>query len=135
MVKPKYYVYVITDGHEVVYVGKGSGRRLQDQKRRFKCEGSIVEKFTSEKLAYAAEVKWIDQLKPTSNKAKGGNGGWSTPKPGPRLPREYAEIERIGTQRYVAQMLSRKLWEGNIAQFGVSKIALDRIRAVANGTS
>jgi hypothetical protein len=127
------YVYRIFDGEVTVYVGKGSGRRLESQKRRFGLDGVVIEKCKSDDHAFEREVHWIAQLKPTDNILAGGNGGRCRPKPKPRLDRTFAEIERIGSRKYSAQILVRKLYEGNCEQYGVSKIDLNRLREVANG--
>lgn len=128
-----FYVYRIYDGVETVYVGKGSGRRLAHQMRKFGLPGAIVEECKSDDHAFEREVHWIAELKPTANKLAGGNGGRCKPKPKPRLAREFREIERVGSRKYAAQVLVRKLDEHNCGRWGVSKVALDRLREVANG--
>ena len=47
------YVYRIFDGCETVYVGKGSGRRLEAQKRRFNLDGEVIERDLSDDDAFA----------------------------------------------------------------------------------
>lgn len=128
----EFYVYRIFDGFETVYVGKGSGRRLDHQKRKFGLPGEIVEGCKSDDHAFSREVFWIKQLQPTSNKLRGGNGGRVRPKPicrdEKRFLKELAEIDRIGSRRYAARMLLKFDTRGYI---GSSK--LDVIRQVANG--
>ena len=48
------YVYAIKNEEgSIVYIGKGSGRRFEVQKKNFKLSGEILETFATEKLAYA----------------------------------------------------------------------------------
>lgn len=126
-----FYVYRIFDGAQTLYVGKGSGKRLADQKRRFRCEGEIIEECNSDDHAFKREIHWIAELRPTENRAAGGNGGRCRPKRAPSIPREIREIERIGTRRYAAMILVRKLDESNCEQWGVSLGSLAKIREVA----
>ena len=128
-----YYVYRIFDGLQTLYVGKGSGRRLQAQIRRFRCAGEVVEHCTSDDHAFEREIHWIAELRPTENKLAGGNGGRCQPKKRPRLAKEFHEIEQVGSRRYSARFLLRKLDELNCERFGVSKVDLFRLREVANG--
>lgn len=129
----RFYVYRIFEGLHTLYVGKGSGRRLQQQKARFRAEGEIIEVCKSDDHAFTREVYWIAQLHPTENKCPGGNGGRCRPARKPRLPREYAEMERVGLRRYAARFLATRLSEANCQQFGVSKVDLNRLIEVANG--
>jgi hypothetical protein len=106
----EFYVYRIFEGHQTLYVGKGSGRRLAIQRQRFACEGEIVEDCASEALAFEREKFWITELHPTENKIAGGSGSWvRRPKPKWRplsdFERETREIERLGTRKYVARIL------------------------------
>lgn len=131
--KPKFYVYRLFDGFETLYVGKGSGRRLANQKCAYRCEGEVLECCTSDDHAFAREVHWIAQLRPTLNKLAGGNGGRCRPKPKPRRTRDEIEIERTGSRRYAARFLLSKLDERNCDAYGLSKVGLSRLREVANG--
>ncbi len=135
------YVYRIFDGPVTVYIGKGSGSRLSAQKHKFGLSGEIIERCKSDDHAFQRERYWIATLQPTDNKHPGGNGKRTLPKPltplqraakrgGLKFEREY---QSIGPRRYAAQILTSKLYEGNIATYGVSKLDLDRMRAVANG--
>lgn len=130
---PTFYVYRIFDGDVTVYVGKGSGRRLHNQKRRFGLDGSIIEKCRSDNHAFEREVHWIKRLKPTDNRLPGGNGGRCSPKARPRLSKDFREIERVGPRRFAARFLLTRLDERNCDQYGVSKVGLSRLREVANG--
>jgi hypothetical protein len=102
-----YYVYeLIDEAGSVQYVGKGSGRRLQTQKRKFGLAGRVIEWFKSEKAAYAYEVKAIAEKCPPLNKAKGGNGSRAQKIIRRRLAWEL-EMERIGTRAYAARLLMK----------------------------
>jgi hypothetical protein len=123
----RFYVYRIFDGHETVYIGKGSGRRLANQRRKFGLPGEIVASFAKESDAYAHEIKMISELMPTANKHPGGNGS----RVYKRRPRRHAweiEIDRVGSRRYSARMLLRSDLAGL-----VDPSKLDAIRQVANG--
>lgn len=136
-----FYVYRIFDGHETVYVGKGSGRRLQSQMRSFSMDGEVIEHCSSDDHAFEREVHWISQLKPTANKAAGGNGGRCRPKPlSPeqrKAKREYAaflaEYDSVGPKRHVARFLLSKLNETNCGAYGLSTIDISRLREVSSG--
>lgn len=147
---PRFYIYCFIDGAEVVYVGKGTGSRLKQQEKRFGFHGKIIERLHSEEEAYRREVYWISELRPTENKNAGGSGGLADPNPIPsalrgivslkewdrslsQLQKEYALIEEMGTRKFAAQILLRKLDDSNCELHGVSKVGLNRIREVANG--
>lgn len=131
--RPGFYVYRIFDGVTTVYVGKGSGSRLANQKRVFALPGEIIEECRSDDHAFEREIHWIKTLMPTDNKNVGGLGGRVRPRRKPRLTKEYREIEAMGSRRYAARFLLTKLSEVNCEHWGVSKVGLDRIREVANG--
>jgi hypothetical protein len=130
---PSFYVYRIFDGLQTLYIGKGSGRRLQSQKRKFGCDGEILEACKSDDHAFERERHWIVKLMPTENQNLGGGGGRCKPKRKPRILKEFAEIERIGSRRYVALFLLRKLDETNCEKWGMSLDRLKAVRAVAYG--
>jgi len=75
MADARFYVYALKQGDVVAYVGKGSGKRLEAQKRKFRLDGDKLETFTSEAKALIAERKWILILCPELNRCAGGNGG------------------------------------------------------------
>lgn len=137
----KCYVYRIFDGMETVYVGKGSGYRLNSQKRKFGLSGEIIEHCESDDVAFQREIHWIAALRPTANKLLGGNGGRTAPKPISKemmkANKEYAKFERdyetVGPRRYVARFLLTILSESNAPKFGLSTVDLFRLREVANG--
>jgi len=131
--KKRFYVYRIFDRHETVYIGKGSGRRLQCQKSKFGLPGEILEEFTSEQSAFDRERHWIAELRPTENKCPGGYGGRCGRKREPKRSKIEIAMERIGPRKYIAKFLLRKLDELNCEMFGVSKVDLFRLREVANG--
>lgn len=63
-IKP-FYVYRIFNITGTLYVGKGMGRRLADQKRTFGADGEILAEFHTEEAAFRAEKHFIRKLKPT----------------------------------------------------------------------
>ena len=145
----KFYIYAFIEGHEVLYVGKGSGRRLKQQEKRFGIPGKILERLSSENEAYAREVHWISELRPTMNRNKGGAGSYSK-EVVPRSVRnvmsladwkrekakaqsEYDEMERVGTRKYAATVLLRHVNEANCEGLGLSKVDVSRLREVAYG--
>ena len=72
----KFYVYrILGEMGETVYIGKGSGRRLEKQKRRFGAEGEIIAEFGTERQAYSHERKLVADLNPPLNMCAGGGGG------------------------------------------------------------
>jgi hypothetical protein len=104
----RFYVYQFTgDGGTILYVGKGSGRRLENQERRFGMPGQIVKRFKSEAAAYEFERSLINRLSPKLNKTAGGGG--SIARAAARLPAWFkaieAEIKKIGSRAYVAREL------------------------------
>lgn len=101
----RFYVYRLTDSEGVAYVGKGSGKRLDTQKRSFGSDGEIIERFKSERQAYAAERRYIAEMKPRLNRHPGGNGSHAQRKPLARKQKWEREIEAIGTRRYAARIL------------------------------
>lgn len=127
------YVYRIFDVCETVYVGKGSGRRLDAQKRRFNLDGEVIERDLSDDDAFARERHWIKALMPSANISPGGNGGRTVARRKLRLDKSFAEIERVGRRRYAARFLLTRLNESNCVRHGVSKVEIDRLREVANG--
>lgn len=131
----EFYVYRIFDGAVTVYIGKGSGKRLEAQKRRFGCDGEIIERCRSDDHAFERERHWIASLKPTDNISPGGNGGRCKPKRVPRKPKEYLEMERVGLRRYAARFLLTKLDESNCEQHGISPAAIVKLRNVANSVA
>lgn len=86
-----YYVYefYIIDTNEIIYVGKGKGRRykvksqrnqlLTEMLKRFKCDSRIVKTFDNEKEAYNFEYDYIKIMKSKGkcvcNIYNGGAGG------------------------------------------------------------
>jgi len=73
-----FYLYRIHRDGETLYIGKGSGRRLAHQKRRFDADGEIlVDGIQDEAEAYRRERALIAEFNPPLNKHPGGNGGWS----------------------------------------------------------
>lgn len=133
MGKPEFYVYRIFDGAVTVYVGKGSGRRLQAQQRNFRLPGEVIETCKSDDHAFERERHWIAALNPTDNISPGGNGGRCRPKPRKRETKFERELRQVGSRRYVARFLMTRINERNCERLGLSKVDLNRLRAVANG--
>lgn len=125
----RFYVYRLVAARGLVlYIGKGSGRRLRGQQAKYKCSGEIISRFKRERDAYAFEVKAIAEYQPALNKHKGGNGSRAMPLRTPRKSKWELELDRVGSRRYAARMLLRFDTRGYIDQ---SKLEL--IRQVANG--
>ena len=127
------YVYAIKAGDQIIYIGKGVGRRASVSARRCGGEWEILKSFTKEDAAFAYEREMIALHKPSMNICAGGNGGRARPKAIPRKPKWLTEIERIGTRVYAARFLLTRLDDDNCEQWGVSKLDLSRLRGVANG--
>jgi hypothetical protein len=70
-----FYVYrILGEMGETVYIGKGSGRRLYNQKRRFMSDGEVMERYSTDKRAFRRERELIAEFNPPLNKSPGGNG-------------------------------------------------------------
>jgi hypothetical protein len=126
----KFYVYAIKNEEgSIVYIGKGSGRRFEVQKKNFKLSGEILETFASEKLAYEKEVEFISLHKPSLNKCKGGNGCTATKR---RIVKQDYEklIERIGSRACAARLL---LSYNKVNPKMIDQSKVDLFREVAYG--
>lgn len=90
-----FYVYrILGEMGETVYIGKGCGRRLQQQKRRFMSDGEILEYSKTDKQAFRRERELIAQYNPPLNKSPGGNGSVrGTSNNG--LPPLYASLAKL----------------------------------------
>lgn len=106
MSEGRFYVYELSDGSRVQYVGKGTGRRLKNQMARTGLFGEIVKRFKREREAYSHEVKLIAAIDPPLNRNAGG-GGPATRRRAGRKPKWVRNIEAIGTRVYTARMLLR----------------------------
>jgi hypothetical protein len=101
----KFYVYQLFDAGGVKYVGKGSGRRFEVQKRNFGMDGEIVKTFPSENAAYAFERQHISAVKPELNKCAGGNGSRVVAKRKPICRDSLIKLcDTIGTKRVAAML-------------------------------
>ena len=85
-------------------MGKGSGRRLLAQERRFGMPGEIVRWFHRESAAYNLEAKLIAKHKPVHNRCAGGGGAITRRKSIPLDPM-FAEIERVGSRLFAGREL------------------------------
>lgn len=101
----RFYVYQITDGDEIVYIGKGSGNRIKVQERAFRGTGSILERFESEAAAYSAERKFIASRRPSLNRHPGGNGSRARLTRKARKDKWEKCYDQIGPRRYSARLL------------------------------
>jgi hypothetical protein len=72
--KPFYVYRILGEMGETVYIGKGCGRRLHNQKRRFMSDGEILEWCSTDKQAFKRERELIAEYNPPLNKSSGGNG-------------------------------------------------------------
>lgn len=71
-----FYTYkILGEGGELIYIGKGTGARLQKQMRRFQSSGEIIARYSTERQAYMAEKALIAEIKPPLNRCSGGGGG------------------------------------------------------------
>lgn len=151
--KPGFFVYAVMDGATPLYVGKGCGRRHLISAKKHGGTAKIIERFDCEDAAFARERHWIAELMPQNNISPGGNGGRSRPASKWDVPKQYkgrlsktewraavrsfqklqAEIDEVGSRKYVARFILSKIDERNCAEWGVSKVDLSRLREVANG--
>lgn len=126
----RFYVYAFYQDGVCIYVGKGCGRRLKTQEKRFGFPGVVLKEFATEKAAYNYEARQIEKLRPSHNKVAGGGGAIKRKKEAlaPWFKAEAAEIERVGSRVYAARGLL-KLDIGKL----VAASVVERIRQVANG--
>ena len=107
MTKPFYVYRILGEMGETVYIGKGYGRRLHHQKRRFMSDGEVMEWCSTDKQAFRRERELIAKHSPPLNRIAGGGGSVTRHKN--RLPvwftRQIKEIERVGSRRWVAREL------------------------------
>jgi hypothetical protein len=126
----RFYVYRLIDGEAAAYVGKGSGRRLENQMRAFGLPGEIVKRFKREDDAFAYERKLIAELTPTLNRCPGGNGGRAEKCKPYRRDAFDRLIAKLGTRVYAA-----RLWLNcaKAAPHLVDPSKVDAMKAVAYG--
>ncbi len=97
-----FYIYRIFGlGNETLYIGKGSGARLAQQKRRFGFDGEIIHHCKDEATAFRQETRYINKLNPPLNQNRGGGGGFA----GRGSSKEEKLMNRIGTKAYAARIL------------------------------
>ncbi len=119
-----YYVYALTEGETIRYIGKGSKRRLVSQMRRFGLDGHEMARFKSERSAYAFEVSAIAEHAPPLNVHKGGNGSRAS------LGRRPKGMSVDQTRVYAARGL---LKFGDALLRYLTPESIAAIRAVAHG--
>lgn len=78
MLNGRFYLYRIFYDDMTLYIGKGTGKRLSDQKRAFGVSGEIIAYFDDEREAYREEKRLIAEHEPPLNRIPGGTGGWSS---------------------------------------------------------
>lgn len=117
-----FYVYIFRDAlGRIVYIGKGTGKRFQDQRRRLNrrayVTGEIAWRTNNEDKAYRAERLLIFRHQPLWNKRPGGMGGWSLRGSNKRrLLRKYYEqaidsrLRLKGLKRWVSEDSTRYNW-------------------------
>lgn len=128
--KYRFYVYEIRDQFgNVLYVGKGSGRRMFVSAKAHGGEAIDVAWFVSEKDAYHYEVIRIRESNPSNNKHVGGNGARArAPSKTNRKTKFERTIDAIGTRAYAA-----RLWLA-CAKSGLCDLSkLELVRQVAYG--
>lgn len=103
------YVYALTKDDQILYIGKGTNRRLAQQRKTYGLDGHEIAWFKAEKDAFQHERQLIKDLDPWLNRCAGGGGSWATHIPQPRMDREtreaYALMDKIGTQAYCCRLL------------------------------
>ena len=122
----KFYVYRLFDDAGTKYIGKGSGRRLETQKRNKALGGEILAYFFKEQHAYDFEVEKIAELKPSLNMHPGGNGSRAQRLPVEKKPKWLIEMDKIGSRVYAARALLR-------FDYPFTSSELERLRSVAHG--
>jgi hypothetical protein len=105
----KFYVYeILSDAGDIIYVGKGSGNRINVSKRhQAGFEAREVARFFNELDAYDFEVKHIAETNPQNNKHAGGNGSFSgfVKNSSGYVSKEVRDMRRIGARAYAARLL------------------------------
>lgn len=100
------YVYKIERDGQVIYIGKGTGRRFHNQKRRFGGDdgSAIIERCKSETHAFKRERELIAEMGPQLNKCAGGNGGRKK-RVYYRRSKDEMLMAKIGTRAFAARVL------------------------------
>ena len=128
--KYRFYVYEIRDqSGNVLYVGKGSGRRMFVSAKTHGGVAIDVAWFASEKDAYRYEVIRIKDSNPSNNKHAGGNGAKARATTRNKKKTKFERtVESIGTRAYAA-----RLWLA-CAKSGLCDLSkIDLVRQVAYG--
>jgi hypothetical protein len=121
-----FYVYrILGEMGETVYIGKGCGRRLHNQKRRFMSGGEVLELCSTDKQAFRRERDLIVQYNPPLNKSTGGNGATRGMKVC-GLPPLYASLARLirrldgletSVREYLVEMINDVANRQGLAKF------------------
>ena len=116
MAELKWYVYQFFHGEDCIYVGKGSGKRFNVQKRRFEgFVGRITAYFMNEVDCLSHETTLIKTIAPAFNKAQMPKQ--SSPWMYSLLPQSskddrefYIWCNAIGTRAMAARVILSKPW-------------------------
>ena len=96
--KGTYYVYrIFNEYDDTLYIGKGSGDRLQQQIKRFGFFGHKLKWFEDEQACLKEEIRLIAKLNPPFNKTKGGEAG-GRPKTEIDVYRELCRLIRLAVR-------------------------------------
>lgn len=126
----RFYVYEVHGpSGELLYVGKGSGRRMFVSAKKHGGSACDVAWFNAEKDAYAYEVLRIAQCCPLNNAHPGGNGAKAiTRRVQPRKTALEKLVDQIGSRAVAA-----RLWLAYADGRGGDMSKLEQIRQVAYG--
>lgn len=116
----RFYVYALLQDGVAQYIGKGSGRRILVQERKFNLAGVILRWFSSESASYKFERAAIKEHRPPLNKSPGGDGS--------RAKRRRRAVLKEWSRADVARFLMRFDLTPHLPQSSI-----DQIRLVAMG--
>ena len=124
----RFYVYRVLDAAgAVIYIGKGTGKRMfVSLKERGGATVEAIKHFAQESAAFKYEAKLIAKLSPCKNKANGHNGP-SKPR-APLKGKFYMNCERLGTR-----VVAARLWLAFANKNNADMSKVDAIRSVAYG--
>jgi len=126
----RFYVYVLGDVDEYMYIGKGSGRRLSKQKQKYNLDGFEYARFLKESDALLFEKNLIQEHSPKLNLCAGGGGCKVAKRKVRRRTRQEIEMERVGLRVYAARALL-SFCPVAMQKHGFDQSKVDQIRSVA----
>lgn len=133
----RFYVYAVFGSFgELLYVGKGSGKRMGvSQKERGGHTAHELAYFRKERDAYAFEVSAIAEMKPALNVHVGGNGSRAKVRRPEAAPKWARAIDAIGSRKYAARLWLSALKSCMLvgADFPGDLSKVEQIRRVAYG--